>query len=301
MSDEQQYQIKAAAQLTGLTPDTIRAWERRYGAIAPQRDGASVRMYSSGDVERLRLLKRAVEAGHSIGRIANLPDRELRGLSSVAQAPTMAPRPDVVERILQAIKQFDHAQADFELGLAAALMTPQQVVYQVALPLMKEVGDRWAMRVLGVAHEHLATALLRNLLGTLLRTTPTSRAARLLLTTPAGEDHEMGLLAVALLAAAHGYSVCYLGPNLPVHEITYAAERARADVVGLSLVYMADPTEREQEIRAIAEALPPTVQLWLGGGALKELPARGLPARARTFTTLSEVEAGLADLELLSA
>lgn len=298
MTEGNKYQIKAVSRLTGLTPDTLRAWERRYGAIAPDRDEAGVRIYSEHDVERLRLLQRAVEAGHSIGRIATLPLDELRGLSPL-RSGAMASRgqPDVVERILDAIKRFEYAEADRELGTAAVLMTSQQLVYRVALPLMKEVGDRWAHRVLGAANEHLASALLRNLLGTLLRTTPTSRPARLLLTTPVGEAHEMGLLSVALLAAAHGYSVCYLGPDLPVHEIAYAAIKSRADVVGLSLVYVPDPLERAREIRNIDEALPATVQLWLGGAGVNDLAAFGVPARARTFLTLSDLEAGLFDLE----
>lgn len=297
MTTPKTYQIKAVAQLTGLTPDTIRAWERRYGAIAPERDEAGVRLYSAEDVERLQQLRRAVEAGHSIGRIANQPLEQLKALSPV-RAALGAPGapPDVVERILQAIARFDYAEADRELGLAASLMTPQQLVYRVALPLMQEVGDRWALRVLGVANEHLATALLRSLLGTLLRTTPTTRQARLLLTTPPGEAHEMGLLSVALLAAAHGYSVCYLGPDLPGHEIVYAAIKSQADVVGLSLVYVEHPEERAKELREIATALPPHARLWLGGAGVRRLEHERLP-QARAFTTLEDVEAGLEDLE----
>lgn len=301
MTDAKKYQIKAVAQVTGLTPDTIRAWERRYGAIAPVRDAAGVRLYSDEDVERLQQLKRAIEAGHSIGRVANLPLDALKGLSPMRTAlgSTEAP-PDVVERIVHAITRFEYAEADRELGLAAALMTPQQLVYRVALPLMKEVGDRWALRILGVANEHLATALLRNLLGTLLRTTPTTRNARLLLTTLPGEAHEMGLLSVALLAAAHGYSVCYLGPDLPEHEIVYAAVKSQADVVGLSLVYVPDPTARARAIASINEALPPGVRLWLGGAGVSTLP-EGCLRSGRTFSTLAEVETGLAELERVGA
>ncbi|HEY9857621.1 MAG TPA: MerR family transcriptional regulator [Stenomitos sp.] len=297
MSDVKQYPIKAASRLTGVMPDTLRAWERRYGAIAPQRGDTSIRLYSEGDVERIMLLKHAVDAGHSIGRIAHLSLDQLKALGPVVEHPAEAIRPDVLERILQAIQQFDYVAADRELGVAAALMTPPQLVRQVAVPLMKVIGDRWAMRLLGVANEHLATALLRSLLGTLLRTTPTSRPARLLLTTPPGELHELGLLSVALLAAAHGYSVCYLGTDLPVHEVAYAAARSGANVVGLSLVYTDDPKKRAHEVFAIAEALAPTVQLWLGGPGVRSLPGHRIPEGARTFETFAEVEAGLAELE----
>ncbi len=207
---------------------------------------------------------------------------------------------DAVERILQAVRRFDYVEADRELTVAASLLSPPGLVRQVALPLMHEVGDRWAMNLLGAANEHLATALLRNLLGTLLRTTPVTRQARLLLTTPPGEAHEMGLLSVALLAAAHGYAVCYLGPDLPPHEIAFAAIKSRSDVVGLSLVYTPDPPARAREVRTIAEALPPAVQLWLGGSGIRALPEGSLP-NARTFFTLSDVEAGLVDLERTGA
>src|SRR5450755_4352711 len=128
------YPIAAVSKLTGIGLDTLRAWERRYNAVTPMRAGRG-RLYSENDVQRLRLLRHAVENGHQIGKAVLLTHSQLLQL---AEEP--APREEShADGIVHAIERFDYAEADQELGRLAALMTPRDLVYNVVLPLVNHV------------------------------------------------------------------------------------------------------------------------------------------------------------------
>ncbi|MBO9540469.1 MerR family transcriptional regulator [bacterium] len=290
MKDPGKYQIKAVCRLTGLSPDVIRAWERRYAAIAPVRAERNLRLYSEGDVARLLLLKQATAAGHAIGRIASLSDADLSDLVATPEPLPVQPQGVLAQRIIDAVDRLDYLAADEALGHAALVLPPVQLIHEVVLPLLEHVGSRWSHRSLGIAAEHLATSLLRSLLGTILRTRHLDRRhAPVLLGTLPGELHEMGLLVVALMVASCGVPVCYLGPNLPPSELALAAKRIGAFAVGISLVTHPDDA-RLSALETLAGALEPGTRLWLGGQGISTLPARALPRQAIVLPTLLEVE-----------
>jgi len=68
----------AVSRLTGVAPDTLRVWERRYGAVVPFRSDAGTRLYSREDVGRLALIKRLVDRGDAISTVANLGAEQLQ-------------------------------------------------------------------------------------------------------------------------------------------------------------------------------------------------------------------------------
>jgi DNA-binding transcriptional MerR regulator len=258
------------SRLTGIGIDTLRAWERRYGAVSPGRDERG-RLYTDADVARLRLLQQAVLSGHSIGRLAPLSDAELRRLP-VAHAPAArssrpASPPAVDASILgAALLAFENAAIDHEFSRLAAVLPPLSLVTDVLLPTLRDVGDRWNRRRGGIAHEHLMSSAMRHLLGSFLRLYSRRDApARLLFATPAGERHEIGILCAAMLAASRGLSVSYVGPDLPAEEIVEAvnAADARALVLGLTLTGNNQPKGRE--LRVLLRDLRGDVELWAGG------------------------------------
>lgn len=306
MADEAgKYPMKAVARLTGLNPDTIRAWERRYGAIAPARTEGDHRLYREADVERLRLLRLATEAGHGIGRVARLADDELRALASPVPPPAPgAPPADVVARILEAVAAYDPAAADRELARAAALLPPRRLVIEVAAPLMREVGDRWCDGRLTVAQEHVVSGLLRSVLGTLLRLAdPPAGPPPLLFGTLPGERHELGAMMVALLAAARGVPVVYLGPDTPADEIAAIARATRAAVVGISMIMAPDAAAAGLALQDLARRLAehgPGPALWLGGAGAERLPASVIPPGVRRLLSLEAAE-GAIDAHVLRA
>ncbi len=284
------HSIKVVARMTGLSPDVIRAWERRYAAIAPARDDRQIRLYSDQDIERLLLLKEATALGHAIGRVATLPDADLAALVKPRSAPPPHGQSRLAQRVIEAVERLDPLGADDVLGEAAALLAPGPLIDEVVLPLLHHVGEAWRHQELGIATEHLTTGILRSLLGSLLRTrTIDRRHPPVLLATLPGEPHELGLLTVALRIASQGVPVCYLGPELPAAEIAGAAQTIDAFAVGLSMVLAPDPA-RLEALEALARDLAPGIGLWLGGPAVAALPQESLPSRALHVRDARELE-----------
>jgi DNA-binding transcriptional MerR regulator/methylmalonyl-CoA mutase cobalamin-binding subunit len=265
------YRIGMVTKLTGLSADVVRVWERRYGAVRPLRSKAGTRLYSDADVSRLRRLRQAIEKGHSISQAAKLTEAELDALISDSEKVINASDPysTVRDRFLEAISRIDVVAADLELSRAATLFPARVLITKIVAPILDEVGERWAHKELGVAHEHVATYLLRNLLSSLFRLYPPSEAAEtIVLATPAEERHEFGLLLAALFAAMRGWRVVYLGTDLPAAEIAQAVRLTGSRLLALSLVD--HNPQIEKELRAIADALPATIRVWIGGGEALE-------------------------------
>ena len=163
------YPIRAAARLTQLSIETLRAWEKRYKAVQPVRR-KGIRLYSDADIERLSLLRRAIQHGHSIGHASRLSNKELLSLRDAVGASRAAESNDPpIERILAAIDEFHYGDADRELGRLASLMPPRDVIHKIALPLMRIVGEHWHEQRMRIAQEHLISQLLGNLLGSIIR------------------------------------------------------------------------------------------------------------------------------------
>jgi DNA-binding transcriptional MerR regulator len=263
--------------MTGLSVDTLRAWERRYKVVNPERS-AHGRLYEEADVQRFLRLRNLVGKGFAIGGVASLGDPELEELLNLphqvaAAEPSHTGTRTGLDAILSAVEAFDSARVNDELGRLAALLTPAEFVYQVAMPLMHTVGDRWHAGTLQAAQEHLVTESMRNLLGTMARLNrPGEGQPKLLATTPAGELHEIGVLAGAVLAGTRGYQVACLGPNLPASEILFAVERFAPRILLMGLI-TPDPLPAALEtVRKVAALMPAGTELWLGGtGALVAL------------------------------
>jgi MerR family transcriptional regulator, light-induced transcriptional regulator len=269
-----EYPIRAVARMTGLSIDTLRAWERRYEAVVPRRSDRG-RLYSESDVNRLRQLGELVGRGHAIGTIARLPNaaigRLLQGtdrLSAVRSAP--APTANLAA-LTSALERYDLDAIETALNGYALVLPPRDLVFGVVVPLLNQIGERWAAGTLGPAQEHLVSAIVRSVLGGLLRATVRPQATpKVVFATPPGERHELGLLCAALLTASESYGVVYLGAELPAADIWDATSRSGARIVVLSLT-MPGAVARS-ELRQLADP-PPGVELWVGGSAAQNLLA----------------------------
>ncbi len=272
--------IRVVARRTGLTAHVIRAWEKRYGAVEPKRTETNRRVYSLEDIERLALLRRATLAGRSIGQIATLPMDELRALveedeaaaRSVEPATGYEPRATrddaskILRACLQAVEALDAPAIQTVLNRASVSLTRPTLMQEVIVPLMHRLGDAWRDGAVRVAHEHLASAVVRSFLGSLngaFESRPT--APEIVVTTPSGQLHELGALLVAATAAAGGWRATYLGPNLPSEEIAAAVRQNRTRAVGLSIVYPTDDPHVRTELRRLQQLLDPQVAVLVGG------------------------------------
>jgi MerR family transcriptional regulator, light-induced transcriptional regulator len=226
------YPIRVVSRLTGISIDTLRAWERRYGAVVPER-GARGRIYRDAHVARLKRLDALVRRGHPIGTIARLEDGELARLVE-EQSPPPPGAADLSE-LLAALDRFDLRALDAALNRFATLLPPRELIARAVLPLLRELGVRWDQGTLTPAQEHMVSALVRTVLGSLLRTAPPGSEPAIVFATPQGERHELGLLAGAVLTAQSGFRVIYLGSDLPADEIAAVATRAGAAAIVMGL------------------------------------------------------------------
>lgn len=274
-SSNGRHPVRIVAQRTGLTPDVLRAWERRYGAVTPVRSAGGQRHYSDADIERLTLLARASRAGRQIGQLVPLPNDELQRLIQSDERESrervgLGPDQPAVESYLStaliAVEEFDGVRLEQTLRTALLRMPADEVLDQVIGPLLFTIGSLWHQGLLRPANEHLATATIRRVLVWMSDVAvPDTRAPMVVVGTPANQMHELGAMLAATTASGNGWRVAYMGPNLPAEELARAAVHARAQALALSIVYPTDDPELANELRLLRKHLPREIPLVIGG------------------------------------
>ena len=257
------YPLRAAARITGLSPELLRAWERRYRVVVPLRTPGGTRRYRAADLEKLRLVKAAVDAGHRIGNVAQMDEDEIRRCAQNLPA-TQQSQPQI-EEMISAIDRIDSAETQRLLSLQLSALGPVRFARQIARPLVYEIGARWARGELGIASEHMATSVLRSMFGSALQPSAASRLGpRILFATPSGEPHELGLQMAALTAMGAGADTVYVGADLPVDALVASTLRTEAVGVALSLVTLPE-AQAQGYLEAARAALPSEIHIWVGG------------------------------------
>jgi DNA-binding transcriptional MerR regulator/methylmalonyl-CoA mutase cobalamin-binding subunit len=291
-----------------LSPHVIRAWEKRYQTIRPARSEGRQRLYSASDIERLTWLRRATEAGFSIGTIAGLPTESLQSLLKASDRGTV---PDAGIRLsmpragrehddrlrsdrigseepsssdggetesegpsvflngaFEAVLRMDSAALEGLLDRASVAMGQMRLLSELIVPLVERIGEGWMSGEVKVAHEHVATAVLRTFLGNIARPIALHpRAPVLVVTTPAGQLHELGAIIVAAAATGMGWRVVYGGACLPAEEIASMAIQHGARAVGLSVVHPTDDPGLALELKLLRRLLPGNIRILVGGRA----------------------------------
>lgn len=275
---EAHHPIKVVVRRTGLTAHVIRIWEKRYGAVKPERTDTNRRLYSEEQIERLSLLRDITRAGHSIGPVAKLPVQKLRALAAESQAsnhaaarvaPGRTGTASLFEGCIAAVKRLDSRTLEDTLQRGALELGAQGLLQRVIAPVAQAIGDLWRDGVITAAHEHFASAVIRIFLGHAAKPFAGSdEAPVLVVATPTGQLHELGALLAGAAAANLGWHVTYLGASLPATEIAGAARQNRARAVALSLVYPEDDPRLESELTRLRELLPTDVTLLAGGRAM---------------------------------
>lgn len=311
MADEHKHGIKTVATQTGLTQFTIRAWEKRYDVVTPLRTETNRRLYSDADILRLTLLRLATEAGYSIGRIADLPTEELLEIigteGMIAQIPAIAKAAVSEETSLRfyiasciaAVNQFEAQALESTLFAASVAFSQPVFLEKLITPLMQEIGEQWKTGALQIAHEHLALAVVRTLLGNIYQGFDVSATMpNIVVSTPRGQLHEIGALIAGTTAASQGWRVTYLGPNLPAEEIVRCAVQNSAKAVGLSLIYPTDDPNIANELRKLRRGLSENVAVFIGGsGAI----AYDAVIRATGAVRVDDMPTFRTELEVLRA
>jgi DNA-binding transcriptional MerR regulator len=261
------YRIHAVSALTGVPGPTLRAWERRYGQPRPERTAAGYRLYGETDIQVVREMRRLCDGGMPAAEAARLT--LLAHLPSPA-APVAPAQTDAfalaTAALLEAIERFDDRSLDEHLRRLMYLGSPIELLDRVLAPLLREVGDRWHAGKLDVAQEHLATHKVGTMMRDLVRLLPGAAASRsVVLAGFLDDDHELGLLALAIRVAEKGRRPIFLGARTPPSAVASAVAAARPELVALSLT-LTPPRARARALFAEYAAACGDVP-WVAGGA----------------------------------
>lgn len=268
--------IQVVAGRTGLGLERIRQWERRYGVVTPERTEGGHRLYSDQDVERLRLLARAIAAGRRISDIAAMSDADLEGLvredsmerESAADATDDEATAEFIDACMERVNRLDGVELEALLRRWASTRGVTDFVLRAVGPLLDRIGADWQAGTIRASQEHLASAVLRTVLMELASMAGgPERHPRIVVATPQGAVHELGALMIAALASAEGWAVTYLGPDLPGKDVAWVASESSARAVALSIVHPAGDPGVADELRNLLEELPKDVSLIVGGRA----------------------------------
>jgi DNA-binding transcriptional MerR regulator/methylmalonyl-CoA mutase cobalamin-binding subunit len=260
---------------TGLSKDTLRVWERRYGFPTPGRNGNDERIYSDEQVQRLRVIKRLLDSGLRPGKIVGLTLSELASVTRPNRGgPKSGESKDSTQRAMQLI--LGHQAGELRDHLIQWLMRLglRQFILEVVVPLNSLVGEAWLQGSIEIFEEHLYTNQVQSLLQHALSALPApNRAPRVLLTTLPGEEHQLGLLMAHAFFAMESAQCLSLGTQTPMADILRAVDAHGIDIVGLSCT--ANPLRAVQSpLFALRERLGPEVELWVGGPAALLDPQR---------------------------
>lgn len=253
--------IGEVARRAGVSTELLRAWERRYGLLEPERSPGGFRLYAEADVERVLRMRALLESGMAAAEAARTVRED--GASQVAAAGP--------GELLDALLAFDEARAQEVVDRLLATYSLEAVLRDAFLPTMRAVGERWLGGEASVAHEHFASNLIGGRLRGLARGWDRGGGPRALLALPPGERHELGLLAFGIALRGHGWRITYLGADTPIETLAETAARLRPAIVVLAAA-------GAEQLDAVVPALARVAagyELALGGpAATEELAAR---------------------------
>lgn len=286
--------IASVERETGLSKDTLRVWERRYGFPTPERDANGERLYTPVQVRRLAQIKRLMDRGHRPGKLLALDEAALLALDDLRSTARATPDDQQLDAWLNLVKTHDSEALQQAFHREMAKRGMARFVQDIVAPLIARVGEAWSRNEIGIFEEHLFSQHLEKLFRTTLASmAPRTGHPRVLLTTLSGEEHTLGLLMVeALLVVEDAYPVL-LGPQTPIDEIVRAAQIKQVDAVCLSFSSAYSPALAAQGLRDLRQRLPGDTQLWAGGHGVKPIrkPIDGVclvPEFQDLFDCLSE-------------
>jgi DNA-binding transcriptional MerR regulator len=252
--------IGELARRTGVNPALLRAWERRYGLIEPERTDGGFRLYSARDERRVRTMVEHLGRGLAAAEAARLSRSEgAEGDGDVTDGP-----------LLDALLAFDETAAHAAFDRLLADLGREAVLRDGVLPALRAIGEGWERGDVSVAQEHFASGLVRGRLLGLARGWDRGSGRRALLAAPPGERHDLGLIAFGLALREHGWRVTLLGADTPLDTVREAAARLSPSVVVLAAM---DPARLEavaDEVASLGAVVP---VLLAGAGATRSLAA----------------------------
>ena len=266
----QMIRIGEVAKRSGVSTELLRAWERRYALLAPARTSGGYRLYGDEDVARVRHMRDLIEGGMSAGQAADVARAGAPAASPGVPVPSA-----IASELATALDVLDESSAQSAIDRLLAAVTVETFLTDVALPLLRRIGDEWAAGRTSVGHEHFATALVRGRLLGLARGWDRGDGPRVGLACLPGEQHDVGLIAFGIALSRSGKRVLYLGQDTPLASLRALADSKRYDALVVSSVDRQLFAKHARELRAAAKAVP----LAIGGAGADAATAKHIGAR----------------------
>ena len=264
-STEKVLRIGELSRRVGVPVESLRAWERRYGLLAPSRTPGGFRLYGEDDVARVLAMRAHLGGGLSAAEAARLALAE--EVAETAAAPI--PITDAKE-LEAALDRFDETAAQRAVDRLLATLTLDVVLRDVLMPYLRELGERWEQGEASVAQEHFASNLVRGRLTALARSWDRGTGPRALLACAEGELHDLPLLAFGLSLREQGWRINYLGADTPVASVVEAAQALAPAAVVISGTTSGAFDESATRLREVTLHAP----LWIAGAAASGRVAR---------------------------
>jgi DNA-binding transcriptional MerR regulator len=270
MAETGRLRIGELSRRVGESPELLRAWETRYGLVAPERTPGGLRLYSEQDERRVRAMREHINAGLSASEAARLakfaddPDRE-------AASASLA---DIGAALERSFDDLDEAAAQATLDRLLGAFAIREALAEVILPFLRRLGTRWAAAQVSVVQEHFASNIIGGRLRGLAQGWEKGVGPRALLACPPGELHELGLLAFGLALRERGWRITYLGADTPLGDIGRALDELAPAIVVLAAVTPRRFLDNSEELAALAEK----ARVGLGGAGASTALANRLGA-----------------------
>ena len=265
----------------GVSPELLRAWERRYGLLRPTRTPGGLRLYSSEDMRRVQEMQRHLADGLAAAQAAALASRAAIDAENAPVATA-----DIRAELAVALYDLDEPAAQAVLDQLFAVSTVEAALSEVILPYLRELGARWAREEVSVAQEHFASNVLRGRLLGLARGWGRGVGPIAMLACLPGEQHELGLIAFGLALRSQGWRISYFGSNTPLETVEDAAEHLEPRLVALSAV----TSEPIQASMAQLRELGRRYRVALGGAGAADVDADELGVLTLPGDAVAEAE-----------
>ena len=266
MSEQGVLRIGELSRRVGVSPEVLRAWERRYGVLRPTRSEGGFRLYSTADEARVRRILALQKQGLSpavAARTAATEDGE-------PPASPAAAAGELRRELAEALDRFDESGANRAFDRALGAFSLDTLLGDVVLGYLADLGDRWSAGQASVAQEHFASNVIRGRLLGLARDWGQGSGPLALLACPPGELHDLGLICFGLALRARGWRIAFLGADTPVDTLLGAAGDLEPDLVVLT----AAAPQRFSRVRSELQGLGNATRLAVGGpGATETLAA----------------------------
>jgi MerR family transcriptional regulator, light-induced transcriptional regulator len=281
MNSDGVLRIGELSKRSGVSPDLLRAWERRYGLLRPVRSAGGLRLYTPADVERVRVMRQHLADGLAASEAAALASRT--GLDD--EAARMALRPEAMrDDLADALDRYDEPRAQAILDRLLAVATVDTLLSEVVLPYMRELGERWERGEASVAQEHFASSIVRGRLLGLARGWGLGLGPTAVLACLPGEQHDLGLITFGLALRSRGWRIVYLGGDSPIETVEEVSRQLDPSLVVLTAV----SSERVEPVVTQLRALAGRHRLALAGAAARNGALEGSGALALSGDPVAE-------------